>query len=433
MVTGWLPRQSSYRRHKGKDEFNVEDGIFWFPPEDKDLVGHLTGRDPLGFLALWSQRGRDIVRNLTEQTRSVAGFQMLFSTFRLYEEFQQQHPDTIISPDDFFILVEQAFAYSNYHCTKSWPLLGISRVSKFYDEGDCRLSLYRQILSNQLGNGCWGLYRGAAFRSNMVDNTLRRLSDNLYEQAKDVPVLSSRGRKKLFSYIVSALENHEKGVEFRPDNRNNLFRELSEIINTLPDKKLLKQYIVPDNSPEERIAKLLYKNRKAFGNIPEFRRIFIKLAMETLPDMREDFENICRCEDFIAPVESLFYYLFNFKGMSVGDAAAKTKINLNKFSEAFGRFCDSGKYKKGAGNRFKIYRDGIDRSSIEKFITSLLDCHLKVATGRGREPWLVIEGGKIVPFIEFDPPNELNAVPGKTWRNDYYLKPLLSIYSGLRR
>lgn len=408
----------------------MEEGIFWFPPEDRNLVGHLTSRDPLGFLALWSQRGRDIVRNLTEQTTSVAGFQLLLSTFRLFEDFQEQHP-YLISPGDFFILVEQAFAFSTWHCSGEWPMPGKRRVNAYYTEGDCRLSLNRPILSNQLSYGVWGLYRGAAFRSNMLNKFLTRLSNDLYDQMKDASVLSIAARRKLFTYILAALDSHEKEVDFEADSRFNLVRELSEIIQNIPNKKLLKQYIIPENSSEEDIAKLLYKHRDAFENNPGFHRTFVELAMSGLPEKRDAFENIRRCEDFIAPVESVFYYLFKFAGKPVRDAAAELSIDLEKIKDAFGQFCDSGKYENGTGARFKVYRDGINLSSIESFLTSLLDCHLKVATGRGREPWLVLEGGKITPYIQLDPPEKLDAVPGKTWTYDYYLGPLLSIYSGL--
>jgi len=410
----------------------VANELFWFPPEDKDLIGSHSTRDPLGFLPIWSQRGRAIIRNLTEQTWEAEGFQLLASTFRWIEDFQVSYPSTGISAAQFFLLVEQAFAFSTHYLTREWPLPGKNRV-RIYVAEDCRLSLKRGILANQLAYGVWGLYRGAAFRSGMLHDSLTCLSARFVDDIGNGARLSPKAKRQLFKFILRTMEDKDKQAVFPLHGGRKLVSELSAIIKNLPNKKLLLRYLIPKESPEERIASMLFMNKESFNKIAGFRRTFIELAMRDLPEEREALENIRRCEDFIAPAEAIFHYLFHFAGKTVKEAVAGIKIEMDKMKDAFSLFRGSGEYTGGTAARFAIYRDGIDFSSATSFITSLIDCHLKVASGRRREPWLVIESNKIRAFTQFDPPNELDAMPGKTWRNDYYLGPLLSIYSRLRR
>src|SRR5438552_12032277 len=113
---------------------------FWFTEEDKELMGAHSTRDPLGFYGLWSQRGRAVIRNMTEQTTDARGFQLLVSALLLFERFEAQHPDVRIRVEEFFMLVEQAFAFSTFARTGRWPLAGSERVAIFTRE-DARLSL----------------------------------------------------------------------------------------------------------------------------------------------------------------------------------------------------------------------------------------------------------------------------------------------------
>jgi len=78
--------------------------------KDDDLLGMSNRSDAMGILAVWSVRGRDLVPHLTEQTTSVRGFQILVEAFRLWEIYEPAHPQHAGSLDDFFLLIEQAFA-----------------------------------------------------------------------------------------------------------------------------------------------------------------------------------------------------------------------------------------------------------------------------------------------------------------------------------
>lgn len=406
---------------------------YWFTEEDKDLIGSRSTRDPLGFLPIWSQRGRAVVPNLTEQTVEARGFQLLVTTLNLWQDFQSRNPQVKIRVEEFFLLVEQAFAFSVQSRSGQWPLPGRERVVKFTPD-QARLWLKRGILDNQLGNGIWGLYRGAAFRSNILHDSLRRLSDAFYHQMGDKLGLDGRQRNKLFNRVLAAVTDHrEVGEEFNLHGSRGLPNQLDEILKKMPQKALLRRHLLPSESLVERVAQLLYEHRKAFWNDGSFRRIFIELCIKQFPQEKEVFEQILLCENFIAPVERVFRYLFRFVGQPISKVVTELDIDLKLFKGAFDGFCDSGKYTGGTFRRFTIYKDGIQLSSKEDFICSILACHLKVATDRHREPWVTFENGKIQAFSQESGPEELDATPGRTWNNDYYLRPLLSVYTGVRQ
>lgn len=405
---------------------------YWFTEEDKDLIGARSTRDPLGFLPIWSQRGRAIVPNLTEQTVEARGFQLLVTAFALWEDFQSRNDNVTIRVEEFFLLVEQAFAFSAQSRSGEWPLPGRDRVMKFTPD-HAKLWLKRGILDNQLGNGVWGLYRGAANRSNILHDSMRRLSDSFHQHMGDKLGLDQQQRNKLFNRVIAAVtDQREVGEEFNLHGSRGLPNQLDEILKKMPQKTLLRRYLLPTESLEERVALLLFEHRKAFWSDGSFRRIFIELCIKQFPQEKEIFEQILRCENFIAPIEQVFRYLFRFVGQPIAKAASELDIDLKLFREAFEGFCDSGKYSGGTFRRFSIYRDGIQLSSKEDLVSSILACHLKVATDRRREPWITLENDKIQAFTHEKPPENLDALPGRTWNNDYYLRPLLSIYAGLR-
>ena len=78
--------------------------------KDDELVGASSRVDAMGVLAIWSVRGRELVPHLTEQTTNIRGFQILVEAFRLWEAYEPAHPDHADRLDDFFLLIEQAFA-----------------------------------------------------------------------------------------------------------------------------------------------------------------------------------------------------------------------------------------------------------------------------------------------------------------------------------
>ena len=75
--------------------------------KDDELVGIANRSDPMGVLAVWSARARDIVPHLTEQTTDVRAFQILVEAFRLWEIYAAQESQPADRLREFFMLVEQ--------------------------------------------------------------------------------------------------------------------------------------------------------------------------------------------------------------------------------------------------------------------------------------------------------------------------------------
>lgn len=130
--------------------------------KDDVLLGVAQRSDAMGTLAVWSARARDLVPHLTEQTTEIRGFQILAEAFRLWGVYQQNHPEHAGRVDDFFLLVEQAFARTVGKRDQAWRLPGARRVA-----GRCQeqphISLVDtgwHLLGGQKANGLWGLYRG---------------------------------------------------------------------------------------------------------------------------------------------------------------------------------------------------------------------------------------------------------------------------------
>jgi len=96
--------------------------------KDDELLGVSNRSDAMGVLAVWSVRGRDLVPHLTEQTTNVRGFQILVEAFRLWEIYEPAHPEHAGRLDNFFLLIEQAFARTVGWHDKDWTLPGARRV-----------------------------------------------------------------------------------------------------------------------------------------------------------------------------------------------------------------------------------------------------------------------------------------------------------------
>ena len=65
-------------------------------------------------------------------------------------------------------------------------------------------------------------------------------------------------------------------------------------------------------------------------------------------------------------------------------------------------FRASGPYSGGTARRFAIYDDGIQISSKEDFVRSILACHRKVAADRRREPWITDETEKLHVLVSVE-------------------------------
>jgi len=133
-------------------------------------------RNPLGIQPLWTQLGRHVVGNLTTVSTSIRDFTTLIVGLWFVERVADIAPKK--SEVDTFLQWEQLAAYARVAVNEEGSIRGIERVSRALEEKEkIVISAERayQILADQKTYGLWGLYRGPAQVSGLVDSTQARL------------------------------------------------------------------------------------------------------------------------------------------------------------------------------------------------------------------------------------------------------------------
>ncbi len=422
--------------------------MFSFTKEDSELIKGQSQRDPLGTQVVASAMGRHIVPHLTEQTNSVLGFQLLLSVFFFYQKYltrvdskfdeikegiTRRNVLQTFSLENVFILLEQAFAFSYYAAKDDWPLNGKRQVIAFRQTP--RLSLKRQILSSQLSTGIWGYYRGAAIRSGLINVAGRHLSESLANAMAEDELHKLLARKKLFDLVTDALQGDGVDFPYRPSD--SLIRNFSAILIALPQKKFLRQYLMypHDNILVQPLAEFALSH-KLYDEDSAYWRKFIVLCQKEFPSNSEHFKNIIRCTDYVGSLDWLFEWLMSFNNESIATAAKACPIKIEALQRSKSEFGQISTFPQStAAIRAKIFLNDIRLDSAKSLISDLIAVHAKIAESRGALKWIRIsDSGKIVvevkPFRKQNDPPDVS--PGKGWRYDYYLTPLMNICKGLR-
>lgn len=393
--------------------------------KDDELLGVSNSIDGMGVLAVWTQRARDLIPHLTAQTRSARGFQILVEALRLWEDFvpgHSQHHDRVA---DFFILIEQTFARIVAQRTGDWPLPGARRVRARMDD-EPHISVKNtdwHLLGGQRANGLWGLYRGAAGRANLLDETLSRLQPDVLNYARQHPIVAASAQRRLFAIIDTALKDGTPAVPI--DFRNPLPREIYDGFHGIPAAPLLRQHIVLADELTEGLATRL------LGVDELDHRTFLRQAAPDFPDHHQALENAIRCEDLVAVLESVFFWLCGSAGRDLDTAAAELPVDLHALSAVRDGFADSGHYTGVAAERHTLFLTELDTSSHLSLINSVLRIHERISKARGRALWVWEEDGRLVGDVAIGRPDDPQLTPGVAWRNDYFLSPLRSITATL--
>lgn len=410
--------------------------MFFFSSEDKGLLGSKTSRDPLGLIPIWAMIARPVVPHVTEQTHTVAGFQLLVAALETYERYIENYSgnDSPVPLENYFMLFEQAVAYSTYHLEKKWPLpgnqrLGVSEIHALV------ISLTPRILQNQLGGGVWGLFRGAAGRAKILDDQYRLLADNFkaYAKANGITVLDDTLLGELTDLIEAANKDPKTGSSFSLQNSKHLAENLKNIITNLPHRELLRDFLFPEGSPHTHIVQVIesdFSRQKPWSE--GYYRELVERCKVSMGAYESKFENIIKCENIISPVERLFYHLFQFDGNSLQEAAKNSKFDVEQLQAAHTAFFDTLPGELAKAGRIPLLKEIPRFESKESFIGSLIEYHKQVAQSRKREPWMIVEGERIKCFRQMEGSEELEATQGQTWDNDYYLIPLYNVYKSLK-
>lgn len=391
---------------------------------DEELLSISTRPDAMGVLAVWTVRGRDLVPHLTSQTTNIRGFQILVEAFRLWELYEPKHPQHAGRIDDFFLLIEQAFARTvGWHDKdQGWPLPGSRRVWARSTE-DPHISLSElgwHLLGGQKANGLWGLYRGAARRAGLLAEDMTRLSGETMKQATSRPGIESDVNSRLFNLVEQAMDGRTVPL---PNHMNN--KLTATIFNTFQNVPLadhLYARLINGHDLNRRLAERLV-------DINELEhRTFLTEAARDWPDHRATIENVIRCENLLAVVEAVFLWLCARKGKKLEEEVVDLPVDLSTLTEAHKDFAHSGTYPEGmAKARHELFCKMLDTSSNFALARSILLLHEEVCKERQRAPWVWEDQGILFSEVEVDSPDDIALQDGLAWRNDYYLTPLQTI------
>lgn len=147
--------------------------MFAFTQEDLTLSRSLNGRDPLGTLAVWQHRARDMVPNLSSVSRHAEGFQLLLTAMAWWPEFAKRHGRPAADLRRYFLLVEQAYARAFRVAGEEWPLPGTRRLNAAKAGLWISANPAHYLLDSPLVNGTWGLYRRPAINSGLLLENMR--------------------------------------------------------------------------------------------------------------------------------------------------------------------------------------------------------------------------------------------------------------------
>ena len=390
--------------------------------KDDDLLGVSNRSDAMGVLAVWSVRGRDLVPHLTEQTTNVRGFQILVEAFRLWELYEPAHPEHAGRLDDFFLLIEQAFARTVGWHDNDWSLPGSRRVRARSSE-EPRISLTDldwHLLGGQKANGLWGLYRGASRRADLLADDMTRLTGETMEQAMLHAGIGPDATPRLFGAVERAMDGHTVAL---PTHKNNkLTASLYDTFWGLPLADHLHARLIDGHDLNRLLANRLL-------DLEELdRRAFLTAAAHELPDHRATIEDAVRCEDLLSVLEAVFLWLCASKGKTLDDAVADLPVDLGTLATARAAFAHSGAYRGDtAVARHSRFSEQLDTSGHVALARSVLGLHEKVSEERGRAPWVWEDQGVLFSDIDVERPAEVMLQVGLAWRNDYYLEPLQGI------
>lgn len=396
--------------------------------KDDELVGAFSRSDAMGVLAIWSVRGRDLVPHLTEQTTNIRGFQILVEAFRLWELYEPAHPEHAERLDDFFLLIEQAFARVVAWHDGDWSLPGARRVrARLWEVPHISLEDPGwHLLGSQKANGLWGLYRGASRRAGLLTDDMTRLSDETMKESTLKGGVMGRAQKRLLEAVEDAMDG--RTVELPWHKNNALNKALYETFWNVPLADHLHARLIEGHDLNQRLAERLL----AVEELDH--RKFLTAAGRDLPDFRTTIEDAVRCENFLAVVEAVFLWLCARKGETVEAAVEELPVDLDALAAARRSFEHSGTYGgETADARRRRFFEELDPSSKVDLARSVLLLHEKVSEDRKRAPWVWEERGVLLSDVEVELPSEHELRVGAAWRNDYYLAPLQGIVNQLAK
>ncbi|WEE75757.1 hypothetical protein LZ683_16495 [Comamonas testosteroni] len=391
--------------------------MFAFTLEDPTLSLALNGRDPLGTMAVWQHRARDLVPNLSSASRQAEGFQLLLTALAWWPEFARRTSLPASDLRRFFLLVEQAFARACRTASQDWLLPGTRRLNAGNEGLWISANQAHYLLDSPLVNGTWGLYLAPAIRSGLILENMRLASPALESEVR----AATPEVRHLFDHLQPCMTGN--GVEMiTASRRHRLVQALAKTLADLPIRKKLRDTLVtPGTSPiTTDLARLA---RRVPTDSPP--QELIAQALHELPDHRTVLARVQRCERLLATVDAVFEFACAEDGAAtLRELAAELPIDLVALASTMAGFSDSGAYSGLAEERVKGLRS-ISLDNKVALLRDLINQHEQLSKRRGNAAWITLADADRIErrvVLARPPANQLS--PATAWRNDYYLVSL---------
>ncbi len=391
--------------------------MFAFTLEDPTLSLALNGRDPLGTMAVWQQRARDLVPSLSSASRQAEGFQLLLAALAWWPEFARRSGRPGRDLPRYFLLVEQAFARACRAAGQVWVLPGTRRLNAGAEGLWISSDPAHYLLDSPLVNGTWGLYRSPAIHAGLILENMRLVSPTLESELR----AATPEVRRLFDHLEPCMTGNGE-EEITASRRPGLVQALANTLADLPTRKPLRDALVtPATSP---ITTALARLSRALPADLSPKDL-IAHALSELPDHRTALERVQRCERLLATIDAVFEFACAEDGaVNLRELAAELPVDLAALATAMTGFSNTGAYDGLADDRVKGLRS-ISLNSKAALLRGVIEQHEQLSKRRGNAAWITLaEAGRIERRVVQVRPQAHQLSPTTAWRNDYYLVSL---------
>lgn len=401
-------------------------------------------RDPLGFQAIWTRFGRQVVTNLTTVTTSVRGFTTLLMGLYFADQAVSQANAAEADFSNLFLKFEQLAAYSRVGRASTAGqsdegILGILRVKKNLSEakGRVRISSHQtyQILSNQKTYGLWGLYIVAAKNSGLIDAGNTRLSPaaTQFVESEYLPRLDRRGQ-----FVYSFFEQDQSFEPGRKDAK--LATSLAGVLGSRlsPTEKAFYTHHLVCGGEAGSLQQRLWQQIKAANCPGDFSMAELSVVMGQAASQGEEalttrLENIKQVETVLAPLAVLFGYVLCQENQAVTRVVQDlekhwgplTHVDSDAFAKALSTLED---IEPESCLRLINLAENLYTGDYAPVLQLLLAQNTAVMAARGSAPWIKLKQNRFDVRVqeESGPLLDKNDLP-RLWLNSYFINSLKTV------
>ena len=362
-----------------------------------DRVRPKGSRDPLGFEIVWTYYGRRVIGNLTTITSSLENFTVALLGFHLAHRINdRESPATKqLVVRNTFLRYEQLAGYLRF-AGGGQDIMGVTRITRRMSDRAFRPELGlepdRQILSDQVSYGLWGLYSSAMRDSGLI--------------AGDDRMPTELGSK--LATIMTRTVDEEALVEFivrdKPISRQLIKKHAPTFVQAVQSLRLELPSALLSGGHKHRIQKEVWRLTQVMakaGLLDQNRQNFIdELKSRTVcPELKDRLADIEAVERVLVASNNLFEFCRAKDGASLASTtSALAGHNLEHLSPSLDlRAAPRGK-------AIAQIRDALCTGNFETAIRRLLKLNYEVMQERDGAPW-----------VELDPDETLRVrVPSET-------------------